>query len=385
MAAADKSGADLSGPVIHVVRQFRPSVGGLEDAVLNLAREQREAGVDARVVTLDRIFTNPDVVLPAEQVVEGIPVRRLPWRGSSRYPLAPSVLDAISGASLVHVHGIDFFFDFLALTKALHGRRLVATTHGGFFHTQFQSRLKRLWFGSITRMSARAYDGIAACSAGDAEMFASIGNGRVSLIENGVNAGKFAGKDGVQRDPSRLLYFGRFCAHKRIGAAFAILAALRAQGGNWSLVVAGTPSDLSAADLQTAAAQAGVADHVRFRISPDDAAIADEAARASFYICPSAHEGFGIAAVEAAGAGLVPVLSSIAPFAKLVDRLGAGMLIDPAAPDDAAAQIRALAADDLAPIRERLARAARAYGWREAAAKYADLYAMPRGVAMEAA
>jgi alpha-1,3-mannosyltransferase len=41
--------------------------------------------------------------------VAGIPIQRLPWRGSSRYPLAPSVLWHLQSADVVHVHAIDFF------------------------------------------------------------------------------------------------------------------------------------------------------------------------------------------------------------------------------------------------------------------------------------
>jgi alpha-1,3-mannosyltransferase len=40
-------------------------------------------------------------------------------------------------ADIVHVHAIDFFFDFLGWTKPLHGKKLVVSTHGGFFHTSF--------------------------------------------------------------------------------------------------------------------------------------------------------------------------------------------------------------------------------------------------------
>lgn len=137
--------------VVHVVRQFRPSVGGLEDAVISLVRNQRAAGVDARVVTLDRIFIDLPRRLPRSGVVDGIPVTRLRWRGSTRYPVAPGVLRAVRGADLIHVHAVDFFFDYLAATWPLHGKPMVATTHGGFFHTDRRARFKRLWFNIVTR------------------------------------------------------------------------------------------------------------------------------------------------------------------------------------------------------------------------------------------
>jgi hypothetical protein len=42
--------------IVHVVGQFHPGVGGLENVVLELASAQANAGHRVRVVTLDRLF-----------------------------------------------------------------------------------------------------------------------------------------------------------------------------------------------------------------------------------------------------------------------------------------------------------------------------------------
>ena len=116
--------------IVHVVRQFAPSVGGLEDVVRELSKRQLEAGFAVRVITLDRGFRPREVSgavsLKAYETIDGVEVIRIPYWGSQRYPIAPRVLRYIRTADLVHVHGIDFFFDFLALTKPLHRRRLAA-------------------------------------------------------------------------------------------------------------------------------------------------------------------------------------------------------------------------------------------------------------------
>jgi alpha-1,3-mannosyltransferase len=361
--------------VVHVVRQFAPSVGGLEDAVLNLAHQQRRRGLKPRVVTLDRVFTKRDVRLPSQDVVEGLPVVRLPWRGSSRYPLAPAVLSAVRHADLVHVHGIDFFFDFLAATQILHRRRMVASTHGGFFHTQFAAGLKRLWFGSVTRASSHAYDTIVACSENDARLFSALPAARLETVENGVNLRKFAAAPAGERDPRRLVTFGRFAAHKRITALFDVLGALLCVETGWHLVVAGAPADQDLAVLQDACARAGVAAHVRFVLAPSDADIARELAGATWFACASAHEGFGLAAAEAAAAGLIPVLSQIAPFERLIARLGDGVVIDPRLPHEAARAVLSAAANgQLAARGAAVAVAAQAYDWRAAADGYLGVY-----------
>ena len=117
--------------VLHVVRQFHPSIGGLESVVAGLAQEQRRNGVEAEVLTLNRLFNDPASLLPAIDTVAGIPVRRIPFRGSRRYPLAGSVLRHLRGFDLIHVHGLDFFSDFLAILSSPHLTGLTALGAGG--------------------------------------------------------------------------------------------------------------------------------------------------------------------------------------------------------------------------------------------------------------
>ena len=359
--------------VVHVVRQFHPSIGGLEDAVAGLVREQREAGVDARVVTLNRVFTDPDCILASQDCIDGVPVTRLGWRGSSRYPLAPSVLGAISGADLVHVHAVDFFFDFLAATRPLHRKTLVATTHGGFFHTGRNARLKRVWFETVTRLSVGAYDAIIACSDNDAATFARLAGDRLVTIENGVNVDKFSHPP-MSRASRRMIYVGRLASHKRIECLFAMLAALRRRvpREDWELVIAGGGGDVPPEELRARAEAGGVARHVRFVLSPSTAELAAELAQAAIYVCASSYEGFGLAAVEAAASGLVPALSDIPPFARLVRRLGAGAVFDPDDPEGAADVIARLPSD--AQTRARVAEAARSYGWSKPARACLNVY-----------
>ncbi|GAA4498725.1 glycosyltransferase family 4 protein [Gluconacetobacter tumulicola] len=362
--------------ILHVVRQFSPSVGGLEDSVLSLARIQRDLlGLDARVLTLDRVFGETDR-LPASDIVQGVPVRRIAWRGSSRYPLAPNVLRHLGDATIVHVHAIDFFFDFLAATRWLHRRTLVASTHGGFFHTRALGAIKAVWFQTLTRLSIRAYERIVACSYSDAQMFAPIAGRRLLTIENGINQQKFHAASAT--DPTRtLISFGRFARHKQIDLLFPLLARLRASGDDWRLIVAGRPADQSEADLATAARAAGVTDAVRFVIAPSDEELKILFGQSSYYACLSQHEGFGLAAVEAQSAGLIPVLSDIVPFRRLADQTRIG-IVRPAADLDAIAHdILALHDSGDAALRalrsHAIAESSR-YDWNDVARRYTELY-----------
>ncbi len=362
--------------IVHVVRQFDPAIGGLEAVVRNLAREQVRAGHQVRVVTLDRIFRGDGTRLPAREVRDGVEIRRIGFAGSPRYPLAPAVLRHLSDADIVHVHAIDFFFDYLAVTRFLHRKPLVVSTHGGFFHTPFAQGLKAVYFKTITRTSLTRYAYVAASSIQDRERFAQIRSQGIDVLENGVDIEKF--RDCGARDGAKtIIYFGRLAPHKKVAALFPFLNALREQDEGWRLVVAGLPSGVGIAELAEAAREAGMGDHVELMDSPDDEALRAAVSRCSVFASPSAYEGFGIAPIEAASAGLLPVLSNIPPHARTVERLGLGALVDFSRPEDAAAELLAHWREREAgrdAWRARALEAVRPFGWQGVAREFEEVY-----------
>ena len=360
--------------VLHVTRTFHPAFGGMEDAIKNLALHQRREGMDVQILTLDRPAGSHMAPLPEQATVSGIPVRRVPWRGSSRYPLAPAALRHLNGADLLHVHGIDSFFDMLALTRPLHRRPMVVSTHGGFFHTNFMRKAKQAWFHTLTRLSIAAYDGIIASSENDAKQFARLRPRLLQTIENGVDVHRWAGC-GAATPTKHMIYFGRFASHKRISALFELLRALRLEDPAWSLTVAGSPADVSENDLRQQAADQGAA--VRIEIRPNTATLARLIGQAGYYACASSYEGFGIAAVEAISAGLIPVLSDIPPFAKLIGGRDEALLFEPDQPAASALQLIRLH-QYLSPrwtdVRQNLMGVAAAYDWTNVEAEHSAFY-----------
>ncbi len=261
-------------------------------------------------------------------MIEGIEVIRLPYKGSSRYPLCPAVFRYLKEADVVHVHGVDFFYDFLAATKWLHRRPLVLSTHGGFFHTRFASRAKQAYFHSITRLSSNAYDRVIATSANDGDLFRKIMSPqKLEVIENGVDVEKYAGCAADKLTPT-LMYFGRWSSNKGLLAALAMFAQLQRQHPQWRLIIAGREYDHSLAELTEAAGLLGVSEAVTLAANPSDQEIKALLKRASYFICLSDHEGFGIAPIEAMSAGLTPILSAIPPFKRLYDQSGLGICFE---------------------------------------------------------
>jgi alpha-1,3-mannosyltransferase len=364
--------------VTHLVRQYHPSVGGMEDVVQNIAQHQLGHHQQVpTIITLNRLFRNSAELLPAEEMVDGVRVIRLPYCGSSRYPFAPEVLRHVRDADVVHVHGVDFFYDYLALTKAVHGRPLMASTHGGFFHTQFASTLKKVYFNTVTRSSSLAYDRVVGTSDNDGMVFGRIiRTPKLSVIENGVNVEKYANRGSALLAPV-MIYFGRWSANKGLPETLELFRELVAQQPQWRLIIAGREYDHTHAELAALVERHQLTGKVRLAPNPSDAELAGLMAQASYYVCLSRHEGFGIAPIEAMSAGLTPLLSDIPPFSNLVEKSQLGMLLWGQDKARHAAQIVALHAQGEAAYDERRAAAqgfVEQYSWRHIADRYVQIY-----------
>lgn len=365
--------------VTHVVRQYLPSIGGMEEVVRNIAGHQLRSGQGAtRIVTLDRLFRNTDEQLPAREWIDGIEVIRLPYRGSSRYPLCPAVLKHLKDTDVIHVHGVDFFYDFLAATKWLHRRPLLLSTHGGFFHTRFASRAKQAYFKTVTRLSSSAYDQVVATSANDGDLFGQImSQQKLQVIENGVDVEKYAGSAAPQLTPT-LMYFGRWSSNKGLLPILELFAELHRQHPEWRLIIAGREYDHSLTELQAAAQALGISNSVTLAANPSDSEIKRLLNQASYFICLSDHEGFGIAPIEAMSAGLTPILSTIPPFQRLYDDSGLGFCTTASMPKQTiVAQLLELHDQGELAYQTRVVAAqqfASRYAWPQVADRYLALY-----------
>ncbi|MBX4869122.1 glycosyltransferase family 4 protein [Rhizobium bangladeshense] len=361
--------------IVHVVRQFLPNRGGLEDVVANLSRQTLRRGYRVRVVTLNSLFTAPEDRLPARENIDGIEVVRIPWSGSSRYPLALEVFRHLGDADLLHVHAIDFFFDALAWGRMLHGKPMIVTTHGGFFHTRKYAAIKKIWFRTLTRVSARAYRRVVCCSASDLKQFSEIAPDSV-LIENGADIGKFA-DTASRRARRRIVTIGRFSVNKRLDHLLDAVAVLKSGDPEWHLDIVGAESDLNRVDIEGEIESRNLTGRVTLHVSPDNDTIRRIITEASLFASASEYEGFGLVALEAMSAGLLPVLNANDAFQTLAGRHPIIRLADFTSPQTAAAAMESVY-DDLArrqdAVRSELLDAARGYSWDIVAGRYIDLY-----------
>ncbi len=362
--------------ILQVVRQYLPSTGGMETYVSCLCRQLAVRGHHTDVATLDYLFKT-NLPLPHYERIDGIDIIRLPSSGTARYFFAPRLMELAPRYDIIHVHGVDFFIDMLGACRRLHGRPVVLSTHGGFFHTPWFPALKQSYFQTVTRMTLRGVDRIIASSPKDKQLFSRVSE-RVTLVENGIDYPTFAAveKQSGGADDS-LVFIGRLSKNKRVDRLLEMLAELRRQRPGATLAVIGPDWEGLQAGLEERAAVLGVADAVRFTGVLSQDKMLKMLADAKLFVAASEYEAFGLSTVEAMATGTVPVVSRIPAFADLVAEGETGFLADFSDPAEAAATV--LQAMELPPARLRVMgaaarEAASHYDWSEVAGQIISIY-----------
>ncbi|HID61415.1 MAG TPA: glycosyltransferase family 1 protein, partial [Anaerolineae bacterium] len=360
--------------ILQIARQFYPSVAGVERFVQDLSRHLIRRGHQVSVVTLNRCFYM-DGVLPSEDVVEGVQVYRIPYWGQQRFFLAPSVLKFVGDYDLLHVHNIDFFLDFLSLTKWWHHKPIVLSTHGGFFHTKTLALLKKLYFNFMTRMTIRGAEVVLAVSEHDQELFSHITD-KVLQINNGID---FSGFSDISKNPipGLLVYVGRLASNKRVDNLIKALPFVRDKYSEARLVVVGADFEGIRSDLEELAGRLGVSSIVTFTGAVSREGLRECLARAHLFLSASEYEAFGISVLEAMASGTVPVVNDISPLRGFVRQDVTGFLTDFSKPEMAARVIvEALTLDHevLRTIGKRAQEEARKYAWENVVLHFEQVY-----------
>jgi alpha-1,3-mannosyltransferase len=172
---------------VHVVGRFAVSVRAFEDDVRDLPTRQMKSDSAARAMMPGRIFYTAATSArsPAYEAIHQVKLIKILYWEPPRYPA--------SGPDIVRVYPTDLSANFLALTKASHRRRLVASTHGRLFHTCFaSSSLEPNRLSEITPMSMRDYASIVAVGQTDDRPFSRIRLSGSFCIENRANIHKLA-------------------------------------------------------------------------------------------------------------------------------------------------------------------------------------------------
>ncbi|MES1199999.1 MAG: glycosyltransferase family 4 protein [Pseudomonadota bacterium] len=353
--------------VRHIVRQFAPSVGGLETFVALLAQSLRAHDCESDILTLDRVFEASGPRLPLHERIEDLDVHRVPMIGHRRL-FAPLISERrLRDYDVLHVHGIDGMFERIARHPKRQAQICIATSHGAFFHTPWMTRLKRAYFQIVTKRAARRYNCLIANSAPVEALLQQLGR-PVVQVPNGVaplGAFRASGRD--------LLCLGRLSSHKRVDRLIAMMAA--PELANTRLHIVGPEWDVKFAELREQASVLGVSDRVLLHGHVSSKRLAEIASSCGAFVSASNYEGFGMSLIEAMSVGLIPLVNPNASFQQLLAKAGVGALItfdDPLRAAGIVAHALANAADD---TRTRAIQFSEAYSWVGHARTTAGLYA----------
>lgn len=179
---------------------------------------------------------------------------------------------------------------------------------------------------------------------------------RFHVARCGVNLSAFPYRKPPKQDGlPTVLAVGRLSAEKGFDVLIAALAQLKQAGAPLRLVLVGDGPLRSA--LETAAANAGIADLVEFAGELPSAEVRARLERADLFCLPSFSEGLPISIMEAMAVGVPVVTTWIAGIPELAEAEVTALTIPPSRADALAGALQRLAGD--AALRLRLSTAAR--------------------------
>lgn len=404
----------MSATLIHVPRRYtREEWGGTETVIQEIARRQQAAGEQPKIVTSMALCETP------REEVGGVPVERhahfYPYFGLS--PDERLALDKKGGnlisiglfrallaeknARIFHAHALNRLGGTVARAARLLGKPFVVSVHGGVFDVPAEEMeaMRRPVAGKLdwgrplgallgSRTLLEKAD-LVIC-VGENEAAAArvrLGHDRIAHLPNGVDCGRFAGgngrafreRHGIPANDFLILNVARIDAQKnQLGLvdAFAAFASGRPEA---RLVMIGPETQADYAQrLGERVAASGLADRIHLLpgLPPDSKGLPDAYAACDVFALPSAHEPFGIAALEAWSAGKPVVAAAVGGLNGLIKEGKTGLLCR--STDDLARHFNQLC--DSPAYRRELGRAGceearRSYDWSMIHRRLEALYA----------
>ncbi len=301
--------------VLHICTDFWPNTGGIESFVLNLAKHSMANGLQASVLCFNRV-SNMAKKLPANEEVEGIPVTRVPYLDLKFYKPSWLPLSLMRQHDLIHVHGIGAPLDYTVMTKILHRRPILVSTHGGIFHTDTLLWLKKIYFFGMVKLTLKAVNMTIACSKSDKRLFSSVTK-HMTLIENAVDIGAHLKLPLNQKIRGRCLYVGRLSENKGIPALLNAFSIAKQLGSSFELRLVGPDRESKSGEYKQLARMLDIEEEVQFIGEVSSEALLLEYQQAENFVSASEYEGFGLSALEAKAAGCRLLLQANEAFTSL--------------------------------------------------------------------
>jgi alpha-1,3-mannosyltransferase len=355
--------------IAHICRQFYPSIGGVEKVMYNLATEQFGNGHDVTIITLNRhLRTNERYQNVYQGDPKGVKVIRIPFFSRKLYPVAPHVLSEINklDPDILHIHNVDFFVDFLAVTKLFHKKKMVLHTHGGFFHTSRFSTIKRIYFNTITRYTLSKCDAVITVSLHDYKIFKPLCGSSLHQVDNGVEVKKY---NYIKKQiiPFSILFVGRIVSNKRVDNLVRTISNLKQDYPACHLHIVG-PDWGAVKEIEQLIKTLNCTQHVTIHSAVTEKELMEKYSTAHVFASASEYESFGITALEALATGTICVLQHIPTFHHFITDCKVGYTVDynqPMETSTAFANVFSMSRNDLDAAERSLKQFSQKFSWKK--------------------
>lgn len=322
--------------VLQVSNHYYPCFGGIERLLMDLNNILQRNGVQSDVCCLDRDFQGKK--LPEFEIVGKTKVYRIPFADLKYYKIATKVLDFTKEYDLIHVHGIGFFSDFLALTQAIHKKPLVLSTHGGIFHSSSLGLMKKAYFKTIARHFLKKYFLIFADSKSDFEIFSKI-TGNLELALDGIDFKEFK-KAKEKKIKNQFIHAGRFASNKQLEKIPEAFAKVLEKREDFNVILVGSDSgDGSLEKVKEKIAEKKLWKKFRVITEATEEQMRSLNSSSSFALNSARHEGFGISVIESMALKTIPIVNKLEVFGEFIEDNKSGFFVDFNNPAKAAEKI----------------------------------------------
>jgi glycosyltransferase involved in cell wall biosynthesis len=337
--------------ILHVIANLDPGYGGPTKACPEMARAVAQLGHQVSIYTTNQAGPGElDVPLDRPVYREGVEIRYFPiqtprfWRFS--LPLARALRRKIPAYDLVHIHSLYLFHSLVA---GHYCRRYnipyLVRPHGTldpFIYRRHRWR-KRLMEYAFENCNIRQAAALHFTTAEEAKLAAPFTFQTPGIVVPlGIDLDEFAGLPEPGRFRARypeigekhiILFFGRVNFKKGLDILAKAFGSVARRRRDVHLVIAGPDNEGWGGRVRTWLSEQGALDRTTFTgmlLGPEKLAVLRDA---SLFVLPSYSENFGMAVIEAMGAGLPVVISDQVNIWREVKAHQAGRVI----PCDAAA------------------------------------------------
>jgi glycosyltransferase involved in cell wall biosynthesis len=297
--------------ILQVCNSYAPYIGGLELHVGNIS-ERLARKHDVTVFT-----TNPSGALPAEEIINGVAVRRFNVFCPDRsYYISPDMLVEMKRSSFDIVHGHNYHALPLLFSKYIKKSMLVVTPHySGQGRNMVSDILLRL-YKPLGRSIFQHADKVIALDEYEKDLIIKdfgIDADKIVIIPNGIERKEIRPKKNTD-DKKIVLCAARLQESKGIQYAIRALPLL---DEHVHLAISGRGAYEK--KLRSLVRLLGVESRVKFYTGLSRSELMEKYATASVFLLLSKHEVFSISVIEALASGVPCIVATTRGLKQWVD------------------------------------------------------------------